>query len=72
MGEDALAERRRRRLWLLGGVLALAAILVAIGIAFSRSEQGTGTTTGRRFSRRRSSETYRRWLGISSSTTFRT
>ena len=43
---EALAERRRRRLWLFGASAAVAAILVGIGIAVSRTDEGTGTTTG--------------------------
>ena len=43
---DGLAERRRRRLWLIGATLALAAVLVAIAIALAGSEDESGTTTG--------------------------
>jgi protein-disulfide isomerase len=43
---DALAERRRRRLWLFGASAVVAAILVGIAIGVSRTDDGTGTTTG--------------------------
>ena len=43
---EALAERRRRRLWLLGASALMVAVLVAIAIGVSRTEEGTGTTTG--------------------------
>lgn len=43
---EALAERRRRRLWLFGASAALVAVLVAIAIAVSRTDEETGTTTG--------------------------
>ncbi|HEX8052320.1 MAG TPA: thioredoxin domain-containing protein [Thermoleophilaceae bacterium] len=42
----ALAERRRRRLWLFGASALLVAILIGIGIGVSRTGGGTGTTTG--------------------------
>ena len=42
-----LAERRRRRLWLIGATLALAAVLVAIAIMVAGSDdEESGTTTG--------------------------
>jgi protein-disulfide isomerase len=44
--DEALAERRRRRLWLFGASATLAAVLIAIAIAVSSSDEGTGTTTG--------------------------
>ena len=43
---EALAERRRRRLWLLGASAVLVAVLVGIGIGVSRTDEETGTTTG--------------------------
>ncbi len=43
---EALAERRRRRLWLIGATAVLAAVLAAIAIAVSRTDEETGTTTG--------------------------
>lgn len=43
---EALAERRRRRLWLLGASAAFVAVLVAITIAFTSADEETGTTTG--------------------------
>ena len=45
--DPALAERRRRRLWLIGATLALAAVLAAIAIAVAGSDdEESGTTTG--------------------------
>jgi protein-disulfide isomerase len=44
---DGLAERRRRRLWLIGATLAMAAVLVAIAIAVAGSDDDeSGSTTG--------------------------
>ena len=43
---EALAERRRRRLWLIGGTFALVAVLVAMAIALAGSEDESGTTSG--------------------------
>lgn len=43
----ALAERRRRRLWLLGASFTLVAVLVAIAIGVSGDEDEAGTTTGK-------------------------
>jgi protein-disulfide isomerase len=44
---QGLAERRRRRLWLIGATLILAAVLVAIAIAVAGSDDDeSGTTTG--------------------------
>ena len=45
--DSALAERRRRRLWLIGATLAIAAVLVAVVIAVAGSgDDESGTTTG--------------------------
>ena len=41
-----LAERRRRRLWLIGASGAFVAVLVAIGIALGRADDESGTVTG--------------------------
>jgi protein-disulfide isomerase len=46
VNDEALAERRRRRLWLFGASAVVAAILVAVAIAVSSSDEGTGNTTG--------------------------
>ena len=46
MTDAAAAERRRRRLWLLGASGALVAVLVAIGIALGRADDESGTVTG--------------------------
>lgn len=43
---DALAERRRRRLWLFGASAVVVAVLIGIAIGVSGSDEGTGTTTG--------------------------
>jgi protein-disulfide isomerase len=43
---EALEERRRRRLWLLGASAAFAAVLIAMAIALSRADEETGSTTG--------------------------
>ena len=43
----ALAERRRRRLWLAGATFVMVAVLVAIGIALGGDDDEAGTTTGR-------------------------
>jgi protein-disulfide isomerase len=44
---ETLAERRRRRVWLLGASAACGAVLVAIAIAFTSADEETaGTTTG--------------------------
>lgn len=42
----ALAERRRRRLWLIGASFVLVVVLVGIGIALGGSGDEAGTTTG--------------------------
>ena len=48
MNEEALAERRRRRLWLFGSTVLVAAALVGIAILVSQTSNDTsGTTTGR-------------------------
>jgi protein-disulfide isomerase len=48
VNEDALAERRRRRLWLFGSTLVVAAVLVGIAILVGQTSNDTsGTTTGR-------------------------
>ena len=45
--DPALAERRKRRLWLIGATLAFAAVLVAMAIALAGSDDAeSGTTTG--------------------------
>jgi protein-disulfide isomerase len=44
---QALAERRRRRLWLAGASTLLVAVLVAVAIAVGGSDNGTGSTTGK-------------------------
>lgn len=43
---DALAERRRRRLWLAGASTLFVAVLIGVAIAVSRSDDSIGTTTG--------------------------
>ena len=43
----ALAERRRRRLWLLGASFVMVAVLVAVAIAVSGDDDEAGTTTGK-------------------------
>ena len=45
-GADALAERRRRRLWLLGASAVLVGVLIAMAIALNRAGDESGTTTG--------------------------
>jgi protein-disulfide isomerase len=44
---EALAERRRRRLWLAGASTLLVAVLIGVAIAVSRSDDSIGTTTGK-------------------------
>jgi protein-disulfide isomerase len=46
-GEAELAERRRRRLWLLGASFVMVAVLVAIAIALGGGGDEAGTTTGK-------------------------